>query len=343
MKPTTLAVSLVVGVALAACGGNDDDRASTTATAGPSTARTVSEVTVMLDWTPNTHHSGIYVARHQGWYEDAGLEVSIVEPSTGGVNEAVAAGRAEFGISVAESVLPARAAGVPVVSIATITPHNYSSLMSLAAEGITRPRDLEGKTYGGFGGALETELISQLVRCDGGDPDRVQFAEVGNVDYLVGLEQDRYDFVWVFSGWDALRARAVEGKQIAEMKFVDHTDCIPDWYTPLIVASEAMIGDHPDWVRAFLAATTRGYDFAAEQPAEAAAILLGAVPELDPALVEASAQFYAPLFTDNGQPWGLQDPEVWARFESFARTARLIDREVDTTEAFSNDFLPAGG
>ncbi|MES4792467.1 MAG: myristoyl transferase, partial [Chloroflexota bacterium] len=85
----------------------------------------------------------------------------------------------------------------------------------------------EGKTYGGFGGVLERQLISELVKCDGGDPSKVKFVEVGNVDYLAGMESGRFDFVWVFEAWDVLRAREVEGKDVGSLKFIDYTKCIP--------------------------------------------------------------------------------------------------------------------
>ena len=137
MKRLILGALLFLGVVvLAACSDSDEE---------------LTPVTVMLDWTPNTNHMGIFVANEQGWYEDAGLDVTIIEP-TGGVEAIVAEGQAQFGISYAEAVLPARLAGVGVTSVATILPHNESSLMSLASEGIARPRDLEGKKHGGFGG-----------------------------------------------------------------------------------------------------------------------------------------------------------------------------------------------
>jgi ABC-type nitrate/sulfonate/bicarbonate transport system substrate-binding protein len=293
-------------------------------------------VTLMLNWTPNTHHLGIYAAQENGWYEQAGLDLRILEPAEAGADQAVAGGQAQFGISQAESLLPARAQGAPVVSIATLLPSNDSSLMTLASDGITRPRDLEGKVYGGFGGALETELISRLVACDGGDPSTVSFVEVGDVDYLGGLEQDRFDVVWVFEGWDALRAREVEGADIATIPFDEHLDCIPDWYTPILITGDELIAEDPELVRAFTQATARGYELAVDDPQEAARLLLEAVPELDPTLIEASAEYHAERFAS---PWGVQDEEVWSRFATFVHEAGLTETEVDAGEAFTNEFL----
>jgi ABC-type nitrate/sulfonate/bicarbonate transport system substrate-binding protein len=327
-------VAALCAALLAACAGGQAQVEGSDGTPRP--------VTLMLNWTPNNHHAGIYAAAQNGWYEEAGLDVRIVEPSEAGADQVVGTGQAEFGLSQAESLLPARAAGVPVVSIATVLPTNDSTLMALADEGVTRPRDLAGTTYGGFGGALETELVTRLVACDGGDPAAVEFVEVGNVDYLGGLRQDRYDFVWVFNGWDALRAREVEGVDIATIPFAEHLDCIPDWYTPILLTSESLVADDPELVRAFLDATARGYRLADEDPEEAARLLLEAVPELDRELVEASAAYHAGRYAAGGRRWGVQDAEVWREFAGFLAEAGLTEEPVPTDGAFTNDLLPQG-
>jgi ABC-type nitrate/sulfonate/bicarbonate transport system substrate-binding protein len=227
-----------------------------------------------------------------------------------------------------------------VVSIGTLLPHNDSSLMALADSGITRPRDLEDHTYGGYGGSLETELINRLVGCDGGDPSKVDFVEVGNVDYLTGMRRGRFDFAWVFNGWDALRADTVDGVDVTTLPFIDYEDCIPDWYTPLLLTSESTIADDPELVRDFLAATARGYDLAISDPQQAADLLLQAAPELDRDLVEASSAYHAGRFADEGAPWGVEDAQVWSDFGDFLVEAGLLEEAIDTDAAFTNEFLP---
>ena len=343
LRRRCLGVLAVAALALAGCGDDNPDRIAGAPDQTSAPAAAPRRVRLMLNWTANAHHLGIFVAQQRHWYADAGLDVEILEASAGGVSQALAAGQIDVGISVAEDVLAARAAGVPVVSIGAILPHNDSSLMSLASDGITRPKDLEGKTYGGFGGALETELISRLVRCDGGDPTKVKMVEVGDVDYLVGMERDAYDVAWVFSGWDALRATAVEGKAINEIRFADHFDCIPDWYTPLFAASETTIANDPDLLRSFLAVTARGYQAAVEDPAAAAEDFMTAVPEGNRALIEASAAYHATRFIEPGAAWGTQDPQVWADFAGFTLEAGLLSTAVDPARAWTNELLPAPG
>jgi ABC-type nitrate/sulfonate/bicarbonate transport system substrate-binding protein len=261
--------------------------------------------------------------------------VKIIEPADAGVEQAVASGAATIGLAQAESLLPARAAGVPVVSIASVLPVNDSVLMG--TPDITRPKDLEGKRYGGFGGALETELISRLVACDGGDPSKVEFVDVGNVDYLAGLQQGRFDVVWVFEGWDALRASQVEGVDVGLIRFRDFEQCIPNWYTPLVLASESTIEKDPDVLSAFIDATAKGYQLAASDPATAADLMLQQVPELDPALVKASVAYYAPRFAEGGR-WGAQDLATWTAFEQFLEQSGLLTKPVDPSTAFTTRF-----
>jgi ABC-type nitrate/sulfonate/bicarbonate transport system substrate-binding protein len=299
------------------------------------------KVTVVLDWTPNTNHAGLYLAEAEGYFAAAGLDVTIIEPDQNGAVAQLAAGNADFAISYAEQVIPARAEGIPIVSVATIIESNTSSLLAPADRGITRPRDLAGKRYGGFGGQLETALVKRLVGCDGGDPEAVRFVEVGNVDFRVGFDRGDYDFVWIFDGWDKIKLADLGGLEVTTIPFADHFDCIPDWYTPLLATSETIIANDPDLVRAFVGAAAKGYQQAMADPAASAAALSRAVPELDADLVAASAGYLATRYAARPEAWGAQDAEVWSRFEAFVREAGMVSEPVDTTAAFTNEFLPA--
>ena len=315
----------IIGGALAAlsCGGGDSNK-----------------VTLMLNWTPNTQHSGIYIAKEKGWYKDAGIDLQIVEPASGGVEAVVGEGKADFGISVQESVIPARAEGIPIVSIGAILQHNDSSLMSLVSGKIGRPKDLEGKTYGGFGGALETQIISKLVACDGGDPKKVKFVDVGNVDYLAGMEAGKFDVVWVFEGWDVLRASKIEKKLVRSIVFKDWLKCIPDWYTPVMITSESMIKKNPDLVKRFMEVTARGYALAGQESLTSSEALTTGAPEIDQQLITESAAYHLGKYVDKGRSWGLQDLAIWTDFSKFLKEAGLFDKDVDVSKAFTNDFIP---
>jgi ABC-type nitrate/sulfonate/bicarbonate transport system substrate-binding protein len=334
-------VAVLVGaLVLAACGGGGTAAPTPGGGSSGGSDSDARRMTLMLNWTPNAHHVGIYAAQALGWYADEGIDLTVVEPADAGVEQAVASGAAQVGLAQAESLLPARAAGVPVVSVAAVLPVNDSALFALASDGITRPRDLEGKRYGGFGGALETEIVSRLVACDGGDPAAVEFVTLGNVDYLAGMQADQFDVAWVFSGWDALRAEQVEGVDVTQIRLADWQQCLPNWYTPLVLTSSSTLADDPDLVRDFLAVTARGYDLARDDPEQAAALLSAQVPELDPVLVQASVDYYAPLFATPGEPWGRQDEATWVSFADLLSQAGVLSEPVDGASAYTDELLP---
>ena len=297
-------------------------------------------VTLMLNWTPNAHHAGIYYAQEHGFYEEAGLDLTVMEPSAEvGSQAAVAQGKVEFGISQAESVLPGRAAGMNVEAIATLLPVNDSVLMGLKGSGLSNdPGSLAGLTYGGYGGALETEIMSQLTSCGGGDPASVEFIEIGNVDYLAGLAQDRFDVTWVFGGWDALRAQA-ERDDVVLLPMADHQDCIPNWYTPVIIGNADKMAEQPELAQAFLEATSRGYEAVANDPAAGAAAMIAAAPELDRTLVNNAVAYYAPRYTAQGE-FGTMEAEVWQRFTEFLVRAGMLESDEALSGAWTNEYLP---
>lgn len=296
-------------------------------------------VTVVLDWTPNTNHLGLYVAQDRGYFAEAGLDVTIVEPGEASGLSLVAAGQADVAYSVAEALVPARAKGADVVSVAAVLRRNTSSLIGLSSAGIGRPRDLAGRTYGSYGSALEEALVRRLVACDGGDPDAVELAPLVSDDFRVGLTQGQFDVAWVFEGWDTIRLRDVDGLDVASIPFADHTDCIPDWYTPLLATSETVLAERPGVVEKLVAAVGRGYEDAVADPQAAADTLLEAVPELDRELVSLSAAYLAAEITAPGKSWGWQDPEVWREFLAFLEEEGLVEPGLTAEELWTDDLL----
>lgn len=305
------------------------------------TSRKLTKVSVMLDWTPNTNHSGIYLAERNGWYAALGLDVKILQPGQNSdVEQIVGNDTVDFGISASEQLIPARAQGIPIVSIAAIIQHNTSSLIALKSSGISRPRDLAGKTYGAYGGTFEKALIDKLVACDGGNPAKVRFTQVGDADYRDGLTRHQYDAVWVFDGWDVLKISHIDKLPVNRIPFSKYPACVPDWYTPILITNEKLIKTQPAVVRRFMTATARGYRAAMTDPSRAASALLGEAPELDPTLVRDSAAYLASRYAADPKAWGRQDPAVWTRFVGFLTANKIIKPGFATDDAFTNAFLP---
>ncbi len=296
-------------------------------------------VVAMLDWFPNTNHTGLYVALEKGWYRDEGLEVEIIQPAEGStLAQVVAAGQADFGISYQEEVSYARAEDLPIVSIAAVIQHNTSGFASPADRGITRPRDFEGKRYGSWGSPIERAVLDVLMSCDGGDVDKVEFIDIGWADYFTVVERD-VDFAWIFYGWTGVEAE-LRGMPINIVMLNDWSDCVPDYYTPVIITSEQEVAEKPDLVRSFMTATARGYEFAIANPGEAAEILIKHAPESNAELVRRSQEWLSAQYQADAPRWGEQRLEIWQTYADWMADRDLLPRHLDAQQAFTNDFLP---
>ncbi len=302
----------------------------------------LTDITVMLDWVPNTNHTGLYVAQSQGFFKEAGLNVSIIQPGESTAEQVVAAGSADFGVSYQEGVTLARVQNVPIVSVAALIQHNTSGFASRAGAGISRPKDFEGKTYGGWGSPIEQAMLSLLMQCDGGDVSKVNILDSGYADFLTITERGDIDFAWIFYGWDGINAE-LKGVELNTVMLNEWQECVPDYYTPVLITGEKMIAERPELVKAFVGAVAKGYESAIANPEQAADILLQAAPENDPALVKASQQWLAKQYQADAPQWGRQSEQVWQRYADWLLEQGLLEQPLDAAAAFDNSFLPARG
>jgi len=316
---------------LTACSSNNESGNST------SDDKKLEKVKIVLDWTPNTNHTGLYVAEEKGYFEDEGLDVEIMLPGESSAEQLVASGNAQFGISYQEGITEARIQGVPIVSIAAIIQHNTSGFASLKEKNITTPKDFEGKTYGGWGAPVEKAVITSLMKQVDADEDKVNIVNIGDADFFTASKRD-IDFAWIYYGWTGVEAE-LRNEPINMVYLTDYSEKL-DYYTPVIATSEKMINDHPETIQKFMNAVAKGYEFSIEKPEEAANILIKAVPELDPELVKASQKWLSPKYKDDASRWGEQKLEVWENYADWMYENGLLEKELDSEKAFTNDFLP---
>ncbi|WP_407272621.1 ABC transporter substrate-binding protein [Radiobacillus sp. PE A8.2] len=298
----------------------------------------LTEVTMVLDWTPNTNHTGLYVAQEKGYFEEQGLDVEIVLPGESGASQVVASGQADFGIGAQEGITEARVQDIPIVSIGAIIQHNTSGFAAPADRGITSPADFEGKTYGGWGAPVEQAVIDSLMKQEDANVDEVEIVNMGNSDFFTAVERGDIDFAWIYYAWTGVEAE-LRDMELDMLYLTDYTDKL-DYYTPVIITNEDKIAEDPDTVKAFMAAVSKGYQYAIDNPAEAADILTAAVPDLDAELVKASQEWLSPKYQDDAEQWGIQTEEVWENYASWMYDNGLLEEELDVENAFTNEFLP---
>ncbi|MFC5471933.1 ABC transporter substrate-binding protein [Cohnella suwonensis] len=343
-----LALTALAGVLLAGCGNNGNggnNEGSGSPQASPSASAPASgespanleEVTLVLDWTPNTNHTGLYLARDKGYWEKYGLKVKIEQPPEAGASALVAAGTAEFGVGAQESMILAREQGLPLVSIAPIIQHNTSGFASPADRGIKEPKDFEGKSYGGWGSPAEQAVIESMMNVQKADVGKVNFVSAGTADFFTAVKKG-IDFEWIFYGWTGIEAE-LRNEPVNMVYLTDYSKQL-DYYTPLLLTNEKLIADKPEVVRAFLAGAADGYNFAIEHPEEAADVLIKAEPEINAELVKASQKWLSPKYKDDAPRWGEQKREVWSGYGDWMKQNGLMKADLNYDDMFTTEFLP---
>ncbi|USK56747.1 ABC transporter substrate-binding protein [Cytobacillus solani] len=295
------------------------------------------KVTVVLDWTPNTNHTGLYVAKDKGYFKEEGLDVEIIMPGEAGADQLTASGKADFGVSYQESITQARVQGVPLVSVAAVIQHNTSGFASPAEKNITSPKDFAGKTYGGWGSPVEKSVLDSLMKIEKANVADVSIVNIGDADFFTAVKRD-IDFAWIYYGWTGVEAE-LRGEKINMVYLTDYSEKL-DYYTPVLATNEKMIKNNPEIVKAFVKAASKGYGYTIENPNEAADILLKAAPDLDEQLVKKSQEWLAPRYQDDASRWGEQKLDVWKNYADWMFENGLLDKKLEAEKAFTNEFLP---
>lgn len=298
------------------------------------------KVTFVLDWTPNTNHTGLYVAEAKGFFEEAGLDVEIQQPPEDGAAVLVASGRADFGVSFQDSMAAALAGedALPITAVASVIQHNTSGIISRAGEGMDTPKGMEGHSYATWNGAIELATLEQVVKADGGNFDKVELIPSTVTDEVSALKTNSVDSIWIFYAWAGVKTE-LEGLETDYFEFAD-IDPVFDYYTPVIIAGDKFLEEEPETAKAFLEALQKGYEFAIENPEEAADILCKAAPELDKELVVASQKYLADEYQAEAPYWGYIDAERWNGFYQWVNDHKLVENEVPLNTGFTNDYLP---
>ena len=315
------------------------------AQAAPATS-SPAPVTVALDWVPNLNHIGLYVAQARGWYAAAGLKVTLLPYGSVSPDTLVLAGKADLGISGAESVTAAVAAGQPLVSVAAIYATNAASFAVLNASDIRRPRDLDGRVYAAFGAPYETPIIQTMIRRDGGKGTFK--SPTLNVFGLDALLTRRADFMWVFGAVEGVQARRA-GHPLRTFSMKDYG--VPDYYTPVFTADRRTLAARRAKLRAFMAATARGYDYARTHPAEAARLMVAAAPRgtfPDPGVLTDGLHelIRQGAYRAPGRSWGAQTLKMWTDYPAFLLRAGAVKlpggqtaRTLDFPKLFTTELL----
>ena len=296
------------------------------------------KIKIVLDWVPNTNHTGLYVAKNLGYFKEEGLDVEIVQPPEGSTTALIGAGGAEFGISFQDTLAKsfARENPVPVTAVAAILQHNTSGIISLKEKGIDSPKKLEGKKYATWEDNIEQAILKKLVTDDKGDFSKVKLIPYTITDVVTGLKTD-VDAVWVYYAWDGIATERA-GLQTNFLKIRDYGEEL-DYYSPVIIANNDFLKKNPEIAKKVLKAIKKGYEYAMKNPEESAKILVKNSPELDINLVTASQKWISKEYQSDVKEWGIIDASRWNRFYEWLYKNKAVEREIPKNFGYSNEYL----
>jgi len=336
---------------LVACGTSAPASNPTAAPAGPTTAaaptvaanQPLREITVAMPYIPNVQFAQFYLADKKGYYAAEGLKIKFDYNFETDVVQRIAQGTVQFGMASGDSILLARAQGLPVVTVATNSQHFPAVFFSKADANIKTPADLKGKSVGipGHFGASYVGLLALLYA------NKIKESELNIQDIgfaqVAALTEGK---VQVASGYGNN-----EPVQLDQQGIKVNVINVADFY-PLasdgIVTSEAQIKDQAAMIHGFVRATLKGMQDVIANPDEGFAAALDVIPELKSAdaktqdlqrkVLQATLPYWQSDLTKQ-QGLGFSDIKSWEATHKFMRDSGLLKSDVDLSKAFTNEFL----
>jgi len=155
------------------------------------------KITVLLDWFINPDHAPLIVAAEKGWFEEAGLDVEMLEPADPSLPpKLVAAGQADVAISYQPQLHLQVAGGLPLSRFATLVASPLNSLVVMKDGPVQQVADLKGKRVGFSVGGFEDAVLGSMLKTYGLSLDDVELINVnwslspslitGKVDAVIG-------------------------------------------------------------------------------------------------------------------------------------------------------------
>lgn len=306
-------------------------------------------IRLALDRTPNTNHTGFYVALAKGAYEQVGLDVEIISPDTDNYQltpaRRVLQGNAELAITPSESVVSYQTNGTPLLAVATVLARDTSAIVTLKESGIDSPKELDSKVYASYGARYEDDIIRQLIQNADG---RGQFVshKVASLSLWRALTTREVDAAWCWLTWEGVQAD-IEGVDLNQFLFDEYE--IPYGYNPVLTGHSNWIDENGDALRRFLEETAAGYRLAVKNPDEAARLLMKTAnhPTLTKRnFVEQSQQMVSGYYLDGEGHWGFMHRNVWVSFVNWMIRNHLLTnpdgeliQRMDVDTLFTNKYL----
>jgi putative hydroxymethylpyrimidine transport system substrate-binding protein len=300
--------------------------------------RSLVHATLILDFLPNAVHAGIYHALAAGYYRAAGIDLTIIQPtSTSDTLKLIAAGKADFGIADGLDVAEQIAQGQNIQAIMALVERPLVGLITLRSSGVTNPKQFEGKLIGITGTASDRIAARTIVTHAGGNFQRVHLVTIG-FNGPQALESGR---IAAFTGFWPDDGTQVQYSGFPTRYFPLDQNGGPRYPGLVFFATRTRIAADPGLMRAFIAATVHGYEDTLRAPARSLHDLLAQNPTLSPGLTNAVLKAYLPLFQAGAPQFGYLVPADLNALSNFLVRTKLIAHPFSAARYGTNRFLPS--
>ena len=296
------------------------------------------ELSLALDWYPNSNHAGIYSAIDEGFFDEEGIKLSVYTPSDPtAIISSVASGRDDFGLSYHPDILQAQSAGLEIVSVLSISQHPLNSIMTLKKSSIKNPSDLKGKVVGYPGipsnkAMLETVLSSQNININDVETVDVGFELVkalvsGSVDAIIGAYWTHESIVMELQGYE------IEIMRLEEWG-------VPDYYELILITNKSFLEENKSEVEKVVNSFKKGYEFSIRNPQESITSLISIVGEeiVEEDVERAGVELLIPMWQSNNLPFGHQDISKWEETYEWMYENNFLEKELITENLFTDEF-----
>lgn len=326
-----LAATMALAVGVAACGSSDDDSSDS---GSGDTAAQVQDATLVLDFIPGAVHSGIYEALQKGYYEENGINLKIIEPtSTADTLKLIDAGKAEFGIADGIDLATQINDGREAQGIMAIAQRPPGGLITLKESGITDPKQLEGETVGITGVPSDTAILNTVMKDAGGNPDEADVVTIG----FNGVQSLESGKVAAFTGFIPADGVQVEADGYPTQSFPLDEYGGPSYPGLVVFSTESKIGEDPDLMKGFVDATIKGYQDALDDPAAAIDALVSQTQGIDKDLATKSFEAWTPLFGP-ADTFGQFNKENLESLSTFMVENDLADQPISPDRYATTEF-----
>ena len=296
------------------------------------------ELSLALDWYPNSNHAGIYSAIDEGFFDEEGIKLSVYTPSDPtAIISSVASGRDDFGLSYHPDILQAQSAGLEIISVLSISQHPLNSIMTLKKSEIKNPSDLRGKVIGYPGipsnkAMLETVLSSQNININDVETVDVGFELVkalvsGSVDAIIGAYWTHESIVMELQGYE------IEIMRLEEWG-------VPDYYELILITNKSFLEENKSEVEKVVNSFKKGYEFSIKNPQESITSLISIVGEeiVEEDVERAGVELLIPMWQSNNLPFGHQDISKWEETYEWMYQNNFLEKELIIENLFIDEF-----